>query len=249
MPESQERLAALLSAFQKGSLSNLACEDLEFVRLIKPVLRKFVKRFGSVLPADIVNGEVISECFVILITRELGRYDPGRGSVQQYLDGIARNAMQRIRARYRPPGSRTRPKSFTMLPICPICEVVLDESFICRRCDIGIPKQMATRTVNSEITHFEDDVHSPERGVFPDAEAAAARIDVASILERVSPLIAAILIGIYVEGEKVQAIARRLKISRFRVHRELRSFRTTIAVEPNPNKDQKRLQPKIGRKG
>ena len=36
MPESQERLAALLSAFQEGSLSNLASEDLEFVRLIKP---------------------------------------------------------------------------------------------------------------------------------------------------------------------------------------------------------------------
>src|SRR6267378_3564790 len=111
MSESQERLAALLSAFQKGSLSNLASEDLEFVRLIKPVLRKLVKRFGSVLPADIVNGEVISECFVILITRELGKYDPGRGSVLQYLVGVARNAMQRVRARYRSPGSRTRPKS------------------------------------------------------------------------------------------------------------------------------------------
>ena len=185
-----------------------------------------------------------------LITRELGRYYPAGGQCCSIWMGLPETQCSDRRGIA---SSEVGDASKIIYDVCRSVRFVkwcwTKKSFICRRCDIGIPKQMATRTVNSEITHFEDDVDSPERSVFPDAEAMDARIDVASILEGVSPLIAAILIGIYVEGEKVQAIARRLKISRFRVHRELRSFRTTFAVEPNPNKDQKRLQPKIGRKG
>jgi DNA-directed RNA polymerase specialized sigma24 family protein len=225
MPASDDRLAALLPGFQSGTLSGSAPETLEFNRLARPIFKKFAKRLGPDLQTDIVNCDVVSECFVVLLEREAGAFDPRRGSVRKYLFGIARTAIQRVRAQYCPPGRRTRYRSHPVSMQCPLCERDLRKSRVCSQCKVGIPESAELVTnPDYRIEPFDEELHGDARHQVAEFIIANARLDAAKAIQTASTLVLAVLIGVYVKGETLQAIARRLKVSRFRLNRELKAF-------------------------
>ena len=74
----------------------------------RPLMRKFARSAAPELPADL-RDEVVSQSLEFLIERGK-QFQPSRGSAKAFLKVITAQAARRVRADYRRPGVRSRPK-------------------------------------------------------------------------------------------------------------------------------------------
>jgi hypothetical protein len=90
-PTAEIQLTFLLEAYQLRTpqLSE------EFEAASRPVLRRMAKKHGIGLPDD-VQEEVVQEVFLALANPSLVRFDPARGTVNQYLLGRVLNAVKTV---------------------------------------------------------------------------------------------------------------------------------------------------------
>lgn len=103
MPVADQNLDTLLIGFV--SRDPVALD--QFPRKAKPLVKQLARRWGYDLSCDL-HEEVVQETFLTLLGGKITPFKPTRGTVPAYLSGVVRNAVQRVKASYCPPGMRTR---------------------------------------------------------------------------------------------------------------------------------------------
>ncbi|GEM_PF-5597612 len=175
-------LSVALVGFQTGDPQ----ARQEFPIIAGPTLLKYARYLGCLLPKDVIR-EVPQEALIILLSSGVTPFDPARGKATAYLFGAVRNAVQRVRASYCPPGTKTRYDKRQRVP--DFQPVPFDEA-----------RDPATQ------------------------QNLAAVHGVIDLWRGVPAVLAEIVHEVFVVGLAVGEVARRRGMSRFAVHRQLRTF-------------------------
>ena len=167
-------------------------------RQITPIIRNLARRFAPDFRAERID-EVVNETYVLLLDGDSTRFDAAEGPVSAFVRGKVKTAAERVRATYVAPGCRTR---------------------VHRR---GIS--------SAQAPSYEQSAGDGDGSTLEDAnwrrsfDWVEASHDYAAVIGSNEALVVAALIGIYIRGEAIAAVASRLGVSRFRINREINRVR------------------------
>jgi hypothetical protein len=165
-----------------------------FPRQLNDKLLAVAKKTGGDLAPDQLE-EVANEVWVLVLSGRGSRFDPQRGNAMAFLYGLVRDAVRRVRASYASPGFRTR------LPSRKERDEDPDSTMLPRR-----------------MTACMDDL--PDRSLASvDGRAAEYQAELRLMVTRWGEPLVEALQSIYLEGECVSAVARKLGMSRFQLRR------------------------------
>ncbi len=91
----------------QGFLARDPSSYQDFPFLIYPQLRRMAEQLAPDIPTDLQE-DIVNETWVKLLEKSPTHYDVHRGSERPYIGLVMRDAVKRVRANYRPPGSLSR---------------------------------------------------------------------------------------------------------------------------------------------
>lgn len=180
-----------------------------FIKAVDPYLLKLARARAPKLPTDL-HEEIVNETYLRLLRLSPEKFNPKRGTATSFIYGELLNAIQYVRSTYCAPGSPTRNRK--------------------RRSDDNVNESSnSLNTVSDYTSHLPPVISIEDLG--PDgltvpngAEAIQAVCDVNRILIMAPPLVAAGLEQIYFSGSTLSESAKALKVSRFKLGREINAF-------------------------
>jgi DNA-directed RNA polymerase specialized sigma24 family protein len=184
----------------------------EFDALARPHLRRYGRRFGAGLPAD-VRTEIVNETIVGLLQAPAGAFDPHRGSAHTFWTYEARHAARRVRARYAAPGRMTRISKLKADAIVRAAEAETARPTECPEPDLELigAARFPGRGGSQAHTY----------GLALHAETAA---QAAEILAKAPIRVRTTLMDTYYEGKSLRQVASDMGVNHGTLSREINVF-------------------------